>query len=126
MSVPGIAAFTRQFIDALRLSLDDSDDFDTIDQSEVRAAQARTSSRDEAAKILRPDVMVFPGFVGTGDTVQVMVTVWDMRSGSSFGLHVTSSKIITSQGEHFIGPLVQSTMKQLNDLAKVQIGSRKQ
>ena len=126
MSAPGVASFTRQFIDALRLSLEDNDDFDPIDQDEVRSAQARTANRDEAAKILHPDVMVFPGFVGTGDTLQVVVTVWDMRSGSSYGLHVTSSKVIASMGEHFIGPLVQSTMRQLNDLSKVQIGGRKQ
>jgi serine/threonine-protein kinase len=126
MSAPGVASFTRQFVEALRVSLGESDDYDLIDQDEVRSAQARTSSRDEAAKILHPDVMVWPGYVGTGDSVQVIVTVWDMRSSSSYGIRVSSVRAVLSNPEVYLGPLVQSAMKQLNDLNKVPTIYRKQ
>ena len=43
----------------------------------------RTKSRDEVANILKPDVIVSPGYVKAGDAVNVMVTVWDLRSNSS-------------------------------------------
>ena len=104
-------------MDALRVSLEATEGFDAIDADVVRDAQARTSSRDEAAKVLKPDVMVWPGYVGTGDTVTVIITVWDMRASSSFGIRVTSAKIAPANADHYLAPLVQSTMKQLNDLA---------
>jgi hypothetical protein len=116
---PTLVAFTRQFIGALRASLDENDEFAAIPQDEVNDANSRTSSRDEAAKILKPDVMVWPGYAGTGDTVNVIITVWDLRSSSSYGIRVTSAKIAPGNPEHYLGPLVQSTMKQLNDLANM-------
>jgi serine/threonine-protein kinase len=116
-SQPALNAFTRAFIGALRASLDQGDAFDPIDQDSVRDAQAKTSSRDEAAKILKPEIMLWPGYSGTGDTVNVIVTVWDMRSNSSYGIRVTTSKLVTANADAYLGPLVQSTVKQLNDLA---------
>jgi hypothetical protein len=49
----------------------------------------------------------------------VIITVWDLRSSSSYGIRVTSAKIAPGNPEHYLGPLVQSTMKQLNDLANM-------
>ena len=118
-SQPVLNAFTRAFIGALRASLDGSAAFDPIDQDSVRAAQASTGSRDEAAKLLQPDVMIWPGYSGTGDTVNVVVTVWDRRSSSSYGIRVTSAKVVPSNADHYIAPLVQSVMKQLDDLERM-------
>jgi hypothetical protein len=123
---PALNAFTRSYIDALRASLGDNDEFDAIDQDVVRDVQSRTSSRDEAAKVLKPDVMVWPGYAGSGDTVNVVVTVWDMRSSSSFGIRVTSAKLVASNPDHYLAPLVQSVMKQLNDLNNMPTIYRKQ
>ncbi|HZJ00750.1 MAG TPA: serine/threonine-protein kinase [Gemmatimonadaceae bacterium] len=124
-SVPALNDFTRSFMDALRVTLDATDGFDPIDADVVRDAQARTSSRDEAAKLLKPDVMVWPGYVGTGDTVTVIITVWDMRASSSFGIRVTSAKIAPGNADHYLAPLVQSTMKQLKDLENTPTFYRK-
>jgi serine/threonine-protein kinase len=123
---PALNSFTRAFIDALRASLDGSAGFDPIDQGQVRDAQSRTSSRDEAAKILKPDVMVWPGYAGTGDTINVVVTVWDMRSSSSYGIRVTSAKVVPSNLDRYLAPLVQSVMKQLDDLDRMPTIYRRQ
>jgi serine/threonine protein kinase len=118
-SQPVLNSFTRAFIGALRASLDGSSAFDPIDQDSVRSAQASTASRDEAAKLLQPDVMIWPGYSGTGDTVNVVVTVWDRRSNSSYGIRVTTARVVPANADNYIGALVQSVMKQLDDLDRM-------
>jgi serine/threonine protein kinase len=113
---PVLSSFTHQFIDALHASLDNGESFAAVNQDSVRDAIAHTSSRDEAARVLKPDVLVSPSYVGTGEVVSVLVTVWDLRSNSSYGIRVTSSKLEPSKPELYLGPLVQSVMKQLDDL----------
>jgi serine/threonine protein kinase len=115
---PAINSFTKALIDALRVSLDNGDAFDVVDQDSVHDAITHTKSRDEAAKILKPDVFVSPGYVGSGDNVTLMVTVWDLRSNSSYGIRVSSTKLDPSKPEIYLGPIVQSVMKQLDDLAR--------
>ena len=78
----------------------------------------RTKSRDEVANILKPDVIVSPGYVKAGDAVNVMVTVWDLRSNPSYGIRVTSTRLDPAHPEIYLGPLVQSVMKQLDDLQR--------
>ena len=113
---PVLSAFTRQFIDALHSSLDNGESFAAVDQDSVRNVIAHTSSRDEAARVLKPDVLISPSYVGSGETVSVLVTVWDLRSNSSYGIRVTSTKLEPSKPELYLGSLVQSVMKQLDDL----------
>ncbi|MEO8576515.1 MAG: serine/threonine-protein kinase [Gemmatimonadales bacterium] len=115
---PALNAFSRALVDAVRVSLDNGDAFDPVDQDSVRSAVARTKSRDEAAKILKPDVMLSLGYINAGDAVNVIVTVWDLRSNSSFGIRVTSSRLDPAHPENYLGPLVQSVMKQLDDLQR--------
>jgi len=115
---PALNAFSRTLIDALRVSLGNEEAFDLVDQDSVRDAVGRTRSRDEAAKILKPDVMVSPGYVAAGDAVNVIVTVWDLRSNSSFGIRVTSTRLDPAHPENYLGSIVQSVMKQLNDLSR--------
>ncbi len=123
---PALNSFSRALIDALRVSLDNGDEFDVIDQDAVRDAISRGGSRDAAAKILKPDVMVSPGYVNAGDAVNIIVTVWDLRSSSSFGIRVTSTKLDPTHPESYLGPIVQSVMKQLGDLARAPTIYRRQ
>jgi serine/threonine-protein kinase len=111
-------AFSRTLIDALRVTLGNEESFGLIDQDSVRDAVARTKSRDEAAKILRPDVMVSPGYVNAGDAVNIIVTVWDLRTSSSYGIRVTSTRLDPAHPENYLGAIIQSVMKQLNDLSR--------
>src|SRR5688572_10944252 len=73
---PALNIFSRALIDALRATLGNEEGFGLIDQDSVRDAVGRTRSRDEAAKILKPDVMVSPAYVNAGDAVNLIVTVW--------------------------------------------------
>jgi hypothetical protein len=113
---PVLSSFTHQFIDALHASLDNGESFAAVDQDSVRNVIAHTSSRDEAARVLKPDVLISPSYVGSGETVNILVTVWDLRSNSSYGIRVTSTKLEPSKPELYLGSLVQSVMKQLDDL----------
>ncbi len=111
-----LSTFTHQFVEALSSSLGNGEAFVVVNQDSVRDAISHTKSRDEAARILKPDVLVSPSYVGSGETVNVIVTVWDLRNNSSYGIRVTSSKLEPSKPEAYLGPLVQSVMKQLDDL----------
>jgi serine/threonine-protein kinase len=113
---PVLSSFTHQFIEALHASLDNGESFAAVNQDSVRDAIAHTGSRDEAARVLKPDVLISPSYVGSGETVNVLVTVWDLRSNSSYGIRVTSTRLEPSKPELYLGPLVQSVMKQLDDL----------
>jgi serine/threonine-protein kinase len=115
---PGLTAFSRALVDAVRASLDQGDSFALVDQDSVREVVGRTGSRDETARILKPDVLVSPAYVGSGDTLSIMVTVWDLRRTSSYGIRVTSTKVVPSRPELYLGPIVQSVLKQLEDLPK--------
>jgi len=97
-----------------------------VAQDEVRDALARGGSRDGAAKILKPDVMVSPGYVTSGDATTIIVTVWDLRSSSSFGIRVTSTKLDAAHPDQYLGPIVQSVMKQLSDLSRAPTIYRRQ
>ncbi len=115
---PALNSFSRALIDALRVSLGDEEAFGLVDQDSVRDVIGRTRSRDEAAKILKPDVMVSPAYVNAGGAVNIIVTVWDLRSNSSYGIRVTSTRLDPAHPENYLGAIVQSVMKQLDDLSR--------
>ena len=115
---PALLAFSRTLTDALRGSLDKVGGFILIDQDSVRGAIAKSSSREDAEKILQPDVLISPTYSGTGDTVSIIVSVRDLRNSSSFGIRVTSTKLILHLADAYVGPIMQSILKQVDDLAK--------
>lgn len=120
-----INSFSETLVNALRASAGNNSEFDVIDQAKVREAIARGGSRDGAARILKPDVMVSPAYVTSGSAIDVVVMVWDLRSSSSYGIRVTSARLEPEHPENYLGPLVQSVMKQLADLANAQTGFRR-
>lgn len=115
---PALLAFSRTLTDALRGSLDKEGGFILIDQDSVRGAIAKSSSREEAERILQPDVLISPTYSGTGDTVSIIVSVRDLRNSSSFGIRVTSTKLILHLADAYVGPIMQSILKQVDDLSK--------
>jgi eukaryotic-like serine/threonine-protein kinase len=122
---PVLNAFSRALVDALRASIDNGDAFALVDQDSVREAVSQTKTREEAARILKPDIVLSPSYVGTGDAVNLMVTVWDLRSNSSYGIRVTSTRIEPGHPEIYLGSVVQSVLKQLDDLARAPTIYRK-
>jgi len=115
---PALLAFSRTLTDALRGSLDKEGGFILIDQDSVRGAVAKSSSREDAERILQPDVLISPTYSGTGDTVSIIVSVRDLRNSSSFGIRVTSTKLILHLADAYVGPIMQSILKQVDDLSK--------
>ena len=115
---PELNSFSRAFVDALRAALREKESFGLVDQDEVRGVLTRTQTRDEAAGILQPDAMVSLGYIGTGSMVTASIAVWDRRSSSSFGIKVTSLKVQPAYPDAYVPQLVQSVMKQLDDLSR--------
>ena len=117
---PELNTFSRALVDGIRAALDKKDEFGLVDQDSVRGVLARTQSRDEAAGVLQPDAMVTVGYIGSGDVVTVSIAVRDLRSGSSFGIRVTSANVRPANPEYYIPKLVESVVKQLDALSRAQ------
>ena len=117
---PSLNTFGRALVEALRASAATKEGFALVDQDEVRDAIARTPSRDEAAKIIKPDVLVSAGYNGTGETVNLIVTVWDLRASSSYGIRVNTTRVMPANPEFYVDAVVKSVMKQLDDVARTQ------
>ena len=84
----------------------------------MRGVLGRTDSRDEAVRVLHPDVLVSPSYAGTGDTVKITVTVRDMRPGSTYGMHLISARVMPAYPQYYLAPIVQAVLKQLEAVSK--------
>jgi hypothetical protein len=115
---PAINSFSRALADAIRSSLDKGESFDPIDQDEVRGAIGRTSSRDEAVGILKPDVLVYPSYTGTGDTVNITVMIRDVKGTSTYGTRMIRAKVMPAYPQYYLDPIVKAVLKQLDELSK--------
>ena len=115
---PALLAFSHTLTDALRGSLEREGGFILIDQDSVRGAMAKSGSREDTERILQPDVLISPTYSGAGDTVSVIVSIRDLRNNSSFGIRVTSAKLILHLADAYVGPVMQSILKQVDDLSK--------
>lgn len=115
---PSLNTFSRALSDALRGSIDKGAPFALVDQEESRDAVARSSSRDEAVRTLKPDVLVSQTYSGTGDTVKVTVTIRDMKGTSTYGTRMLSSRVMPAYPQYYVKTIVQAVLKQLDDLQK--------
>ncbi len=117
--VSALNSFSRTLTEALRGSLSKEGGFILIDQDSVRDVLATAASREDIIKVLQPDVLITHTFagVGIGDTVSIIVTVRDLRASSSFGIRVTSAKMVAANAEYYVGPILQSILKQIDDLS---------
>lgn len=112
---PALNTFSRTLTDALRGSLE-KEGFILVDQDSVRAVLAQTRSRNDVERILRPDVLITPSYAGFGDTLSAIVTLRDLKNPSGFGVRVSSTKVVPDNPSAYLGPAIQSIMKQLSDL----------
>ena len=125
--VAGLNTFSRTLTEALRGSLSREGGFVLIDQDSVRSALATAANREDIVKVLQPDVLITHTFagVGVGDTVSIIVTIRDLRASSSFGIRVTSAKMVAANAEYYVGPVLQSILKQVDDLSRAPTIYRK-
>jgi hypothetical protein len=124
-SQAALNSFSRTLTDALRGSLSKEGGFTLVDQDSVRSALAKAPSREDIVKLLQPDVLISHTYAGVGDTVSIIVTVRDLRSNSSYGIRVTSAQLIASQSQYYLGPILQSILKQIDDLSRAPTIYRK-
>ena len=125
--VASLNSFSRTLTEALRGSLSREGGFILIDQDSVRDAVSTAANREDIIRTLQPDVMITHTFagVGLGDTVSIIVTVRDLRANSSFGIRVTSAKMVAANAEFYVGPMLQSILKQVDDLSRAPTIYRK-
>jgi hypothetical protein len=125
--VAALNSFSRTLTEALRGSLSREGGFILIDQDSVRGALSTAANREDIVKTLQPDVLITHTFAGVGvsDTVNIIVTVRDLRASSSFGIRVTSAKMVAANAEYYVGPVLQSILKQIDDLARAPTIYRK-
>jgi eukaryotic-like serine/threonine-protein kinase len=116
-------AFGRSLTDAIRGSLS-HENFSLVDQDSVRAVLEQTRSRPDVERILNPDVLIEPTFVGTGDSATVIVTLRDLKNPSGFGLRVASAKISQSNPDADLNRVVQLVVAQLHELSHAPTGYR--
>jgi serine/threonine-protein kinase len=115
---PSINSFSAALSAAIRSQMDKDAPFALVDQSESRSAVAASSSRDEAVRTLRPDVLISQTYTGTGDTVKVTVTVRDMKGTSTYGTRMINSRVMPAYPQYFVNTIAAAVVKQLEELQK--------
>ena len=113
---PTLNSFGGALSDSLRRAMGKRKGYTVVAADSVDAVLAVSRVRSEVEKALKPDVLITPTFVGIGDTMSVLVTIRDVRSGAR-GMRVASSKFVTSDPHGSIPGIVQSVMEQVESLA---------
>ncbi len=93
---PSLNTFTKALNDAIRGSVDKGEGFALVDSD--------------------PEVVVTPSYTGTGDTVKVSISVRDLRSSSTFGIRVISSRVMPAYPQYYVETIAKAVMKTLDDL----------
>ena len=109
--------FAEALADSLRRSVGRQRGYDVVDTDSVAAAAAAAGgSRSALQRSIRADVLLTPTFVGTGDTMTVLVTIRDLRNGRT-GTRVASAKFQVSDPGPAIPGIVKLVGTQLDNLA---------
>ena len=105
----------RLLVSSIRRSLVQRDGYHVIDEDSVRSVLDVTRTRSTVERMLKADVVISPTFVGTGDTLTALVTLRD-ASNPQGGTRIASGKVLVSQPEPSISPLVELVGAQLESL----------
>jgi eukaryotic-like serine/threonine-protein kinase len=108
-------AFGSTLAAGLRSALAKEKGVSIVDADSVNAALAISRARGDIEKALKPDIIVSPTFAGMGDTVTVLVTIRDVRSGRT-GTRVASARVVASNPEAAVPALVQLVVQQMASL----------
>ena len=111
-----LGEFGKLLSDSLRQSLSRRGGLRIVDRDSVNAATSISRARNDLEAALHPDLLVTPTFVGVGDTMTVIVTVRDSRSGRVMGTRVASGKFAVSNPEAAIPGLVKGVLDQVESL----------
>lgn len=114
-------AFGRALSDSLQRTFVKRKGYSLVAPDSVRAVLATTRERSEVEKALSPDLLLSPSFVGNvnGDTMTVMITIRDIRSGMPYGTRVASTRFAVNDADSAIPGLISSVMSQIESLRKM-------
>jgi hypothetical protein len=117
-------AFGAALSDSIRRALMKRKGMSVVDPDSVSAVLAVTRSRADVESSLKPDLLITPTVVGAGDSMSVIVTIRDVKSGNAYGTRVASSRINVNDPEVSIPGLVQSIIGQVESLSRMPVTFR--
>ena len=109
-------AFGKSLTDSIRRSLARRAGYSVVDADSVDAALAVSRVRSDVERVLKPDLVISPSFVGAGDTLTVLVTMRDLRN-PQFGTRIASSKFRVDDPDPAIPGIVRLVGAQLEHLS---------
>jgi hypothetical protein len=120
-----VNAFSQTFSDSLMRAFSRKKGFNVVSADSVRRVLNATRVRSEVEKALSPDIMITPTVVGIpGDSLTVLVTIRDIRLGSSYGTRVASVKIPSGDPASAMSDLTNKIFSQIENLSKTPIMPR--
>jgi serine/threonine-protein kinase len=108
-------AFGRSLTESIHKSIGGRKGYAVVTADSVESVAAASKTRGELERILRPDVMITPQFVGVGDVMTVLVTVKDVHN-PRMGVRVASAKFKAEDPASSIPAIVSLVGAQLESL----------
>ena len=109
-------AFGGALSDSIRRALMKRKSYSVVDPDSVESALSVSRARSDVEKALKPDLLISSSIVGAGDSMTVLVTVRDVRTGA-YGTRVASTRFETSDPEKSIPKLVLTVVEQVESLS---------
>lgn len=114
-------AFGSSLAEGIRRALMKDKKYSVVDPDSVSAVLANTRVRSDVEKALKPDILISPSFVGAPnatDSMTVIVTVREMRSGGgTVGARIASARFALSDPERATPALIANVTSQIETLA---------
>jgi serine/threonine-protein kinase len=116
-----VNAFGKVFSDSLSKVFAHRKGFTVVSQDSVNQVLAQTRVRSEVEKALSPDLLISPTIVGIpGDSINVIITIRDIRLGSAFGTRVASAKFPASDPAAALPSLTNIILSQIESLSQTK------
>ncbi len=109
-------SFGKMLSDSIRRALARRSGFVLVHADSVNAVLETTRTRADVERLLRADLLITPTFVGTGDTMTVLVTMRDSRN-PSFGTRIASGKFRVDDPGPSVPAIVELVGAQLDNLS---------
>ena len=112
---PALNSFGSALSDSIRRALAKRMSYSVVAADSVAAVLEVSRARSEVEKALKPDLLISSTLVGVGDTMSVLVTIRDLRTGAH-GMRVASNKVVVSDPDKSIPAIVRGVMEQVESL----------
>ncbi len=112
-------SFGKLLADSLRSAIGKTRGLSVVDADSVSKVLSVSRARKDVVTALAPEFLISPTFIGTGDTMTVLVTVRDVRvgqNGSPMGSRVVSAKFATNSPDASVPGIVRSVSSQIESL----------